>query len=95
MPTPGVREIPGTFPGTAMHHIRARIHVDPDHGISGTAPPDVPPGEHEITIIIAPSSARQQPTGEFDVNALPLHDLGPWPERLSLRRKDVYADDGR
>ena len=33
-----------------MSDIRARIHVDPDHTITGVAPPDVPPGEHEITI---------------------------------------------
>ena len=25
----------------------------------------------------------------------PVDDLGPWPERLSLRREDMYGDDGR
>jgi hypothetical protein len=78
-----------------MHHVRARIHVDPDHGITGIAPPDVPPGEHEVIITVAPSPARQQPTEEFDVNELPLHDLGPWPEGLSLRREDICGEDGR
>ena len=25
----------------------------------------------------------------------PVDDYGPWPERLSLRREDLYDDDGR
>ena len=25
----------------------------------------------------------------------PTDDLGPWPEDLSLRREDMYDDDGR
>lgn len=24
----------------------------------------------------------------------PVDDLGPWPEGLSLRREDMYGDDG-
>ena len=25
----------------------------------------------------------------------PVDDLGPWPEGLSLRREDMYGNDGR
>lgn len=25
----------------------------------------------------------------------PVDDLGPWPDGLSLRREDMYGDDGR
>ena len=25
----------------------------------------------------------------------PVDDLGPWPDDLSLRREDMYGDDGR
>lgn len=25
----------------------------------------------------------------------PVDDLGPWPEGLSLRREDMYGDNGR
>jgi hypothetical protein len=31
----------------------------------------------------------------IDPNELPIHDLGPWPEGLSLRREDIYGEDGR
>ncbi|WP_207787570.1 DUF2281 domain-containing protein [Candidatus Thiosymbion oneisti] len=25
----------------------------------------------------------------------PVDDLGPWPDGMSLRREDLYGDDGR
>jgi hypothetical protein len=78
-----------------MTAIRTRIRVDRDHQISGIAPPDVPPGEHEVTINLAPAPTRQLPTGKFNIDDLPKHDLGPWPEGLSLRREDMYDEDGR
>jgi hypothetical protein len=78
-----------------MQDVKTRILVDADHKISGVAPPGVPPGEHEITITVAPPPARQPPSKPFDVNDLPTVDLGPWPEGLSLRREDIYGDDGR
>jgi hypothetical protein len=78
-----------------MHEVRTRIRVGADHAITGTAPPDVPPGEHEITITVAPAPPRQQPKKPFNLDDLPSHDLGPWPEGLSLRREDMYGDDGR
>ncbi len=78
-----------------MTIITTRIRVAADGTISGRAPSEVPAGEHEARISIAASPARQEPTEPFDVNALPTHDLGPWPERLSLRREDMYGDDGR
>ncbi len=78
-----------------MHDVRTRIRVNGDQTISGIAPPEVPPGEHEITIIVTPASAGQPPKKPFDVNDLPVVDLGPWPKEVSLRREDIYDDDGR
>jgi hypothetical protein len=75
--------------------IRTRVLVGPDRNISGTAPDTVPPGEHEATINVAPDLTRQRPGERFDVEALPTHDLGPWPEGLSVRREDMYDEDGR
>jgi hypothetical protein len=75
-----------------MNEIRTRIRVGPDHRISGTAPAEVPPGEHEVTISVPPSSAKP-----FRLADLPLHDApgdAPWDGSISLRREDMYADDG-
>jgi hypothetical protein len=78
-----------------MLDVRLRSHVNADHTISGVAPPEVPPGEHEITIVIAAKPVRQSARKPFDVNQLPVVDLDPWPEGLSLRREDLCDDDGR
>ena len=78
-----------------MTEIRTRVLIGPDHRISGTAPATVPPGEHEVTITVSRSASGQPPSEPFDVDALPTHDLGPWPEGLSLRQEDIYDEDGR
>jgi hypothetical protein len=77
-----------------MNEVRTRIRVGPDHRISGVAPPDVPPGEHEATISLVPLPSGQTPTRKFNVEDLPKHDI-PWDDSISLRREDMYGDDGR
>ncbi len=39
---------------------------------------------------------RRKPaaTGKTSLD-FPVDDLGPWPDGLSLRREDMYGDDGR
>ena len=78
-----------------MNEIRTRIHVSADHRITGIAPADVPPGEHEVAITVGASAARQRAGKPFDVTDLPTIDLGPWPASAGLRREDMYSDDGR
>ena len=78
-----------------MAEIRTRVLVGRDHRISGTAPAAVPPGEHEVTITLTPPPAGQRPDEPFNADTLPTHDVGPWPENLSLRREDIYGEDGR
>jgi hypothetical protein len=73
-----------------MNEIRTRIQVAPDRTITGVAPPDVPPGEHVATITIS----RQPSPEKSRVADLPVHDT-PWDGSISLRREDIYSDDGR
>ena len=76
-----------------MTVITTRLSVSLDGTISAATP--LPAGEHEAAITVHDRPARQLPTLPFDVDALPTLDLGPWPEGLSLRREDMYGDDGR
>jgi hypothetical protein len=74
-----------------MTDIRTRIRVGPDHRISGIAPADVPPGEHEVTITVPrPQRVEKRPR----VADLPSHDT-PWDGSVSLRRQDMYGNNGR
>jgi hypothetical protein len=78
-----------------MTIVTTRIKVAADGTISGRVPGQVPAGEHEASITVSDAPGRQLPKEPFDVNALPIRDLGPWPVGLSLRREDLYGDDGR
>jgi hypothetical protein len=76
-----------------MNEVRTRVVVGSDHRISGIAPAEVPVGEHDVTITLTDGSAREQAVRPRDPGDLPRHDLGPWPNGLSLRREDIYSDD--
>lgn len=73
-----------------MTIITTRITVAPDGTISGRAPREVPPGEHPVAIAVPVTPAGKP----FTMDNFPLHDE-PWDDRISLRREDMYDDDGR
>jgi hypothetical protein len=74
-----------------MRSIDIRIKVKSDGEWVLPPLPDVEPGEYQAVLVLEaekPSPVRQP-------LVLPALDLGPWPENLSLRREDMYGDDGR
>ncbi len=75
-----------------MTVITTRLTVAPDGAISTATP--LPAGEYTARVEVKEQPVRQLPT-DPDLDDLPVHDLGPWPEGLSLRREDLYGDDGR
>lgn len=74
-----------------MSTVATKILVSKNGTISGKAPSSVPPGEHDAQIVV-----RETKTKSEEVPwVLPVHNCGPWPEGFSLRREDMYGDDGR
>jgi hypothetical protein len=73
-----------------MPVVHATIRVDADGTISGKAPRGVPPGEYETPIDVA----EEKPRAKRKRLELPLHDA-VWDDNVSLRREDIYGDDGR
>jgi hypothetical protein len=76
-----------------MTVITARITVSLDDAISTT--PALPAGDYIASVEMRDAPPRPLPAEPFDVDDLPVHDFGPWPKGLSLRREDMYGDDGR
>ncbi len=74
-----------------MAFITARIVVAPDGTISGLAPEGLPPGEHDVMVSL-PASAEGKP---FKMENWPVQDMGWDDASVSLRREDMYGDDGR
>lgn len=67
--------------------------VGPDHMLVVQVPEDIPSGAHEVIVILNMESPPPKPaTLEW---SLPVHDVGPWPEGFTMRREDIYGDDGR
>jgi hypothetical protein len=72
--------------------IETRAVVSPDGTLTVQLPPDIPPGEHQVVVVI---EERANGTEQPALEGFPVDDLGPWPEGLSLRREDMYDDWGR
>ena len=60
--------------------------------ITVQVPPDIPPGLHHIVVWIDDQPALPDARQRHDV---PVLHVGAWPADLSLRREDMYGDNGR
>lgn len=75
-----------------MRTIETTATVTPDGTLVARVPSDIAPGEHQVVLVIA---ERIEEPGERPPLDLPVHDFGPWPADLPLRREDMYDDWGR
>jgi len=69
--------------------IETTATVGPDGTLTARVPPEVPPGQHRVVVVIEEEWRGEETTELFD---FPAHNVGPWPEGLSLRREDMYGD---
>lgn len=53
---------------------------------------DLAPGQYKVVLVV--EETTDQTPKQTRLN-LPVIDVGPWPENVSLRREDMYGDDGR
>jgi hypothetical protein len=75
-----------------MRVIEATTTISEDGYITLKAPPDLLPGVYPAIVVIETPDSGTPARKPFVV---PVDDCGPWPEDLSLRREDMYGDDGR
>ena len=76
----------------AMKVIELVGHVTEDHKLVVEVPLEIDPGQYRVVVVIDCSQPSARPRAPA---AFPVDDCGPWPENLSLRREDIYGDDGR
>jgi hypothetical protein len=74
-----------------MRTIETTIEVDEHGKATVPMPADLAPGAYRAVVVIE--------TGPADLARAPLcfsaHDVGPWPEGFTVRREEIYDDDGR
>jgi len=80
-----------------MQTIETTITVTAEGKAILQLPSDIPPGEHQVVVVIdhKPMSEKSVTKEKRPPLNFPVHDLGPWPANLSLRREDMYDDWGR
>jgi hypothetical protein len=74
-----------------MRTIEATASVSADRTLTLRVPADITPGEYNVVVVIDEAPPHERPP-QLD---LPVHSVGQWPEGLTLRRVDIYGDDGR
>ena len=75
-----------------MKTVELTTIIQPDRTMTVQLPPDVTPGRHHVVVVIDDGQKAETSSGMAD---RPAHDVGPWPADLSLRREDMYGDEGR
>ncbi|KYC39827.1 hypothetical protein WA1_28050 [Scytonema hofmannii PCC 7110] len=72
------------------------LHTTAKVNDSGQLTVDIPvnmsQGEYQLVLVIEERPVEKQKTTLQD---FPVISIGSWPENLSLRREDMYGDDGR
>lgn len=74
-----------------MRTIKTDAVVTKEGKLTVQVPPDVMPGEHKVKLVIEDAEVEKEGgPAEF----LVIH-VDSWPDGLSLRREDMYGDEGR
>jgi hypothetical protein len=72
-----------------MKTITTTAVIGPDRVLTVQLPPDVPPGPHEVVVVVNEAVAALTP------ESWPAHPVRPIDPSDTFRREDIYGDDGR
>jgi len=75
-----------------MKAIETTARVKSNGELLARVPQDVLPGTHTVILVLTDLESDSRKKRSF---VFPVDHVGKWPSRLSLRRKDIYADNGR
>ena len=76
-----------------MLTLRTTARVAEDGTLEVRIPTDLPPGEHEAVIVVGEAPAPERRRSQLA--DFPVREGGEWLAEVSLRREDLYGDDGR
>jgi hypothetical protein len=76
-----------------MRAVTATAIVREDHLLTVQLPADIPPGVHEVVIVLQEAASRPQQALSF--KDWPAHNVGLVDPNMTFRREDIYGDDGR
>ena len=76
-----------------MQTIETTAVIGDDRKLTVQLPPEVAPGPHQIVVVVeGPPPARSQ---NWTMADWPIHDAALVDPNFTMRREEVYGDDGR
>jgi hypothetical protein len=75
-----------------MKSIETTVVVGDDRKLTVQLPPDVAPGPHQIVVVVDALKERPQAMTMAD---WPIHDAALVDPNFTMRREELYGDDGR
>jgi hypothetical protein len=76
-----------------MRTIETTIDVPESGQVTIRVPKGISPGPHSVVVII--DEVKPVPVQPGALADFPVDSVGKWPVGLSLRREDMYDDNGR
>jgi hypothetical protein len=77
-----------------MRTIETTAVVTADHTMTIQMPADVPPGTHQIVVVVE-DDKKPAPGRRFRWAEWPAHNVTLTDPNCTFRREDLYGDDGR
>jgi hypothetical protein len=74
-----------------MVTIETTIEVDEQGKATIQLPAEMKPGPYRAVLLIE----GQEPAVSRAPLTFSAHDVGPWPDGFTVRREEIYGDDGR
>jgi hypothetical protein len=74
-----------------MKTIETTIQVDDEGNATIRLPPDMKAGAYRAVLVI---EGPERPATRSPLT-FSAHDVGPWPEGFTVRREEIFGDDGR
>lgn len=73
-----------------MKTIKTTVTVTADGKVTVQLPPDIPPGEHQVVLVIDDKPAAKQKRPPLKFSAYPV---GLVSANFTFRREDLYSND--
>jgi hypothetical protein len=77
-----------------MRALTVTALVRADHTLTVQVPADIPPGVHQVVVVLQ-EETRDSPGEPFFANWPAPHNVGPADPTCTYRREDMYGDAGR
>lgn len=78
-----------------MNPLSLKLTVPADRKLTIQLPDDIEPGDETVVTVIVRSTGHRPQQDDASLDWFPTLNVSRWDSSISLRREDLYGDDGR